>query len=105
MDKEGKINRTKFVVAIEYSKNIHLQLYIFNKHFRWALLRHGCCEMGSMNCRITSNNRHCYCGLAFRSKYNFFFLQKKLKLFHSNKIKPRVQQLKLQLANIYFMVE
>lgn len=72
MNKEGQLKRTKHVMAIErYNKCINLQLYIFNKHFRWALLKHQCSEMGSLNCIIIPINIHCNCRLEIIFIYIF----------------------------------
>lgn len=101
MNGEGKIKRTKLVVATkECSKCINLQFYIFNQCFKGALLRRHGSERESVNCIIISINIHCYCKLDIAFIYIFFFLLKTSALFHSNKIKALVQQLKLHLADL-----
>lgn len=76
MTTEGKIKRTKHVMAIEeYNKYINPQLYIFNKHFRWVLFRCQYSEVGSLICIIIGINRHCYCRVEITFIYLFFSLE------------------------------
>lgn len=73
MNREGKIKRTKCVIAIrKHNKYINMQLYIFNRHFRWALLKYQHSEMGSLNCIIIAINIHCYYRLQITFIYVFF---------------------------------
>lgn len=100
INRKSKIKRRKHVIAIEVNNQyINQKLYIFNKHFRWVLLRCQCSKMVSLNCIIISINIHYYFRLKITFIY-FFFLLKISVWFHSNKIKAVAQQLKLHLANL-----